>query len=126
MTGSSKILPTTNLVEYINYYDLTDVVLIPLVKSSWNSYKSVLKILEAATKKLPVICSAVEPYIELSDFPGIMWVNNNNWLDHIRFSIKNPTAVKDMGEQLAERVWKEYSLDSWNIVRKQVFESLVP
>ena len=33
-TGSCKILPTTNLVEYIDYYDLTDVVLIPLVKSS--------------------------------------------------------------------------------------------
>ena len=83
-----------------------------------------MKILEASAKKLPVICSAVEPYIEMSDFPGIMWVNSNNWLDHIRFSIKNPQAVKDMGEQLAERVWKEYSLESWNIVRKQVLESL--
>lgn len=125
-TGSHRILPTTNLDEYIDYYDQADVALIPLVSTEWGSYKSVLKVLEASCKRLPVICSAVEPYIELQDYPGIMWIKSpDDWLTHIRWCIKNPQGVKDVGEKLAEQIWKNYDLKVWNQVREQIIKSLV-
>ncbi len=125
-TNSHRVLPTANLDDYIDYYEQGDVALIPLCSNPWTSYKSVLKVCEASTKRLPVICSAVEPYTELSDYPGIMWVKDSNqWIEHIRWCIRNPQEIKDLGEQLAERVWKDYSLETWNQVRVQVINSLV-
>lgn len=125
-TGSYKILPTADLDNYINYYDQADIVLIPLRKDNWNSYKSTLKIMEAACKELPVICSAVEPYYpEFMDYPGIYWVHKpGDWLDHIKYCIKNREKVAQEGKLLAERIKEEYSLLKWNITRKEIFESL--
>lgn len=124
-TNSYRILPSVNLDEYLSYYDMADVSLIPLTDHSWNSYKSVLKVLEAATRKLPVICSKVEPYTDLIPCEGIMWINNNQWYDSIKYCIKNPQYVKDMGEKLAGWIWKEYDLITWNETRKQLLNSLV-
>lgn len=125
-SNSYRILPSINLDDYLSYYDMADVSLIPLQQHSWNSYKSVLKVLEAAVKKIPVICSKVEPYYpELRDYPGILWVEGTNWLDPIKFCIKNKEEAQAMGEELAAKVWKEYDLIIWNNVRKQLLERLV-
>jgi len=124
-TNSYRILPSINLDEYLEYYSMADVALIPLGDKSWNRYKSILKVLEASCKKLPVICSKVAPYTELEHCEGIMWVENNNWLDHIKWCIKNPQGVKDKGEQVAEYIWKNYQLTVWNETRKQLLNSLV-
>lgn len=125
-TNSYKVLPSVNLDHYLRYYDIADVALIPLVDNTWNGYKSVLKVLEASTRKLPVICSKVEPYYpELKDYKGIMWVENNNWVDPIKWCIKNPQGVKVMGEQLAEDIWENYNLITINETRKQILNSLM-
>lgn len=124
-TGCAEILPAKDLVEYIEFYDYADVSLVPLRDHSWNSWKSTLKLAEAATRNLPVICSNVAPYSDLQDVPGVMWVDNNNWLDHIRKSIKEPEYRKDMGQQLREYARKNWELTEWNKVRKQVFTSLL-
>lgn len=125
-TNSYRILPSDDLDTYINYFDMADVSLIPLTEHSWNGYKSNLKILESSAKHVPVICSKTEPYYpEMKDYPGIMWVEKNDWLSHIKWCIKNPAVVKDMGEQLAEKVWQDYHIHKWNEVRRQLFNSLV-
>lgn len=125
-TGSSRVLPSANLDDYINYYDQADIALIPLVANDWNSYKSELKIVEAGCKAVPVICSKVLPYSELYGKEGIMWVESpNQWIEHIRYCIKNPEYVKDMGQKLHEWVIKEYDLLEWNKVRYELFKSLL-
>jgi hypothetical protein len=125
-TNSYRILPSDDLDTYINYFDMADVSLVPLTNHPWNSYKSNLKILESSAKHLPVICSKTEPYYPaMSSYPGIIWVENNDWLTPIKWCIKNPAVVKDMGEQLAEKVWQDYDLIKWNEVRRQLFNSLV-
>jgi glycosyltransferase involved in cell wall biosynthesis len=48
--------------QYMNFYNEADACLVPLVDSKFNSMKSNLKVLEAATKNAPVICSNVNPY----------------------------------------------------------------
>ena len=125
-TNSFKILPSTNLDDYINYYDQADVALVPLCKSDWNSYKSELKIMEAGCKQIPVICSNVEPYSTLKGKPGIMWVDTpDDWIKHIRYCIKNPEFVKEQGQALSEWVKEEFDLLKWNETRKQVLKNLI-
>ena len=126
-TMSYRILPTTNLDEYINYYDQADVALCPLVDTSWNSYKSTLKIQEAACKAIPVICSKVLPYYPvLKDCPGILWVESPaQWLEHIKRCLKNPVQLIDMGKQLSEYCKKNYILQDWNKIRKDSILALL-
>lgn len=125
-TGTHRILPTTDLDSYINYYDQADVALIPLVKNEWNSYKSELKLIEAGCKGIPVICSAVEPYSTLMGNRGIMWVEKpDDWLTHIRYCIKNPGFVKESGIHLANVVREKYNLLQWNEVRLELFKKLM-
>lgn len=125
-TRSHRILPATNLDEYINYYDQADVAIVPLCDTEWNSYKSELKIVEAAVKGIPVICSAVEPYSTLRPCEGIMWVENpGQWLEWFKYCVKNPEFVKDQGAKLNNWVKEEYDLLKWNETRKQVFKSLL-
>lgn len=124
-TNSYTILPSIDLDKYLTYYNLADVALIPLQDNSWNQYKSNLKILEASTRKLPVICSRVCPYTDDSIEP-IMWVEKpSDWVDHIKWCIKNPQGVKDMGHKLAEYVWSTYNMSTVNETRKQVLNSIV-
>lgn len=122
----STILPTRSLEDYLTFYDQADVVLIPLHQSEFSKHKSILKILEAATRELPVICSRVLPYTEVEDYPGIMWVDSKtSWLDHIKYCIKNPSFVREAGQALAEKVKENYNLFTWNETRKQIFEHII-
>lgn len=126
-TKSYRTLPSTNLDEYINYYDQADVALIPLVENNWNSYKSTLKIVECSVKAIPAICSKVAPYWpELKDAPGILWVEKpDDWITHIKWSINNPVKVIDLGKTLMEYGKKHFELTEWNEIRFAVFTNLM-
>lgn len=125
-TGTHRVLPSADLETYIDYYDQADVALIPLCNTEWNNHKSELKIIEAGCKGIPVICSKVLPYSNLYGREGIMWVENqDDWIKHIRYCIKNPNFVKDMGQKMSEWVRKDFDLLKWNETRKQVIKSLV-
>ena len=55
-----------------------------------------------------------------------MWVETpDDWIKHIRYCVKNPNFVKDMGHKMSEWVKEEYDLLKWNNVRKEVFKNLV-
>jgi hypothetical protein len=126
-TGNSWCLPSRSVDDYLTFFDDADVVLVPLVKNGFNAHKSVLKILEAATRKLPCIVSKVEPYYpELKDVPGIMWVEKgSDWLTYIRYCIKNPSFVRESGAALAEKITEMYDLTVWNKTRRQILEHLI-
>jgi len=125
-TNSYRILPSAQLDTYIDFYDQADVSLIPLRETNFNSYKSELKIVEAGCKGIPVICSKVLPYSTLYGKEGIMWIEtSNDWIKHIKYCIKNPEYVKDMGAKLSEWVREDYDLIKWNKTRKELFKSLI-
>lgn len=135
LTKASKIIynrpicstnPDASPDDYMTVYDEADVALIPLVRNTHNSCKSILKVIEAVSRNLPVICSSVLPYTELATFPGIMWVNKaSDWLTHIRYCIKNPAFVKESGMALAEQIKKSYDLRDWNKVRYDIYKHLI-
>lgn len=124
-TGSYELMEARPLDKYIEFYNEADVAIMPLTENIFNSCKSPLKILEAGTMGLPCIVSAVEPFIQLKDAPGILWVNKpTDWLTHIRFCIKNPQWVKEQGEALRQYIDTNFNLKTWSQIRYNIIKSL--
>jgi glycosyltransferase involved in cell wall biosynthesis len=108
--------------QYMNFYNEADACLVPLVDSKFNSMKSNLKVLEAATKNAPVICSNVKPY---SECKHIIRVNNqSDWFANIKKVVKDATYRQEMGLANGEWCRENFNLIKVNNLRKQVFESL--
>jgi glycosyltransferase involved in cell wall biosynthesis len=108
--------------QYMNFYNEADACLVPLVDSKFNSMKSNLKVLEAATKNAPVICSNVKPY---SECKHIIRVNNQaDWFNNIKKVIKDAIYRQEMGLANGEWCRENFNLVKVNNLRKQVFESL--
>jgi glycosyltransferase involved in cell wall biosynthesis len=108
--------------QYMNFYNEADACLVPLVDSKFNSMKSNLKVLEAATKNAPVICSNVKPY---ADCKHIIPVNNqSDWFTNIKKVVKDAIYRKEMGLANGEWCRENFDLVKVNKLRKQVFESL--
>jgi glycosyltransferase involved in cell wall biosynthesis len=103
--------------EYYSLYQFADVCLIPLIPNRFNSYKSNLKILEAANLGLPVIVSNVHPY---KGFPPelVNYVNTQqDWYRHVRRLIRDPTFAAQQGQALKEYVNEVYNFDKINEAR---------
>jgi glycosyltransferase involved in cell wall biosynthesis len=107
--------------QYMNFYNEADACLVPLVDSKFNSMKSNLKVLEAATKNAPVICSNVKPY---SECKHIIRVNNqSDWFTNIKKVVKDAIYRQEMGLANGEWCRENFDLVKVNKLRKQVFES---
>ncbi len=110
---------------YMQLYENADIMLIPLEKSDWHSCKSNLKVLEAASKKIPCIVSRVEPYSLDTDAP-VLWVDTQkDWNIHLNNLILNPKLRIDLGEQLYEWAKEKYDLIKINERRKELFRSII-
>lgn len=109
---------------YMQMYENADIMLIPLEGSEWHGCKSNLKILEAASKRIPCIVSNVSPYNLDSDAP-VLWVNNQrDWFEHLNYLILNPIARQELGNKLYEWAKKKYSIETVNIGRRIAFAHL--
>ena len=106
--------------EYYQMYLESDIKLIPLRKSTFNGYKSNLKILEAAGKGVPVIVSKVHPYL---GFPEDV-VYYENWDKNIRALVEDKDLREAKGKALFEYCAKNFNFDEINIRRKDLFKSL--
>jgi glycosyltransferase involved in cell wall biosynthesis len=109
--------PVTN---YYEAYQYADICLVPLIDSNFNQYKSNLKVLEAANLELPVICSKVNPYLDL---PVLYAENNLEWVRHIKRLVDSKKAQKECGKELKEFCDKHYNFEKINNMRKQIFEA---
>lgn len=128
-TNSKKldhtILKGTTPDKYMSMYEQADIMLVPLLQSDWAAGKSNLKLLEASVKSVPVICSAVAPYINDKDAP-VLWVHNqSDWYKHLKFLINNKNAREDYGQKINEWAKRRYNLTEVNIARKAAFTSII-
>ena len=118
LAKSYNIYGSLPLLDYLNHYESADVCLIPLEESTFNSCKSILKIIEAALTGTPCIVSNTLPYSELSECPGILWVNKpSDWIKHIKFITKNPDWIKPAGEALHKYISIRYDIRYWAKMR---------
>jgi glycosyltransferase involved in cell wall biosynthesis len=106
---------------YMDMYKNADIMVVPLLQSDWSACKSNLKLLEAATKGIPVICSKVEPYASDMDAP-VLWVEKqSDWFKHLNFLINNKNARLDYGQNLKEWAARKYDFFAINNKRKTAF-----
>jgi glycosyltransferase involved in cell wall biosynthesis len=120
-----EILNGTTPDKYMSMYENADIMLIPLLANDWSACKSNLKILEASVKSIPVICSAVEPYISDIDAPVLWAKNQTDWYKHLNFLINNPHERKQLGEKLHNWAKEKYNLFEINKQRFATFENLI-
>ncbi len=117
--GIKKALP---IMEYMNFYNEADISVVPLVESKFNGMKSNLKVLEAATKKIPVIVSNVDPY---KGCPYAIKVSNQtDWYKSIKKVTTDAIYRKEMGEANHQWCSENFHLDKINALREQLYRSL--
>jgi hypothetical protein len=124
-TLNHEVLNAKPVLEYMELFRHADIMLVPLKPTEWSSYKSNLKLLEAAVKGIPVICQAVEPYIFDKDAP-VLWVHKSeDWYKHLNFLIHNKNAREDYGQKIHEWGIQNYNLRTINEARRNALASLV-
>jgi glycosyltransferase involved in cell wall biosynthesis len=114
--------------DYGTLYNEIDVALVPLVETSFNSFKSQIKIIEAGFFKKAVIVSNVMPYtIDCKKHNSILISpskRNEGWGVAIKSLIHNPERAKELGEKMYETVKDKYNMDNVNISRNQLYKLL--
>jgi len=122
---NTEVLEALPVERYYFMYSKCDIALIPLLSTKFNTFKSNLKILEAANIGSPVIVSRVHPYL---DFPEelVNYVSGNDtWYKQINKLIKNPELIKEQGKALKEYCERNFDFNLINLKRKQIFDETV-
>lgn len=121
----NRKLTSTLPNNYMSHFEHADIMLIPLQKSDWHACKSNLKILEAASKRIAVICSDVEPYNRDKVAP-VLWVKNQgDWYKHINYLLNNPQERIKLGEELYKWAKINYNYEQIGATRREAFGNLV-
>lgn len=117
--------PQQSLDNYMSLYDGHKIALAPLEKNNFNMCKSNLKVLEAAAKGLPIVCSKTLPYYNNIDKDVVIFGNSeNSWRSAVTKLLKDEVYRQDKAEQLAEHCRTHYQMKDANEIRRQIIESL--
>jgi len=117
-----ELLEVLPVEEYYHAYSKCDIALIPLVPGRFNSFKSNLKILEAANIGSPVIVSEVDPYLGFPKRVVNYVQKQSDWSSMVRYLVKHPDKAKEQGQALKEYCDIHYNFEKINKERKQIFE----
>ncbi len=112
--------------EYYQLFSYADIMLIPLKKSNFNQYKSNLKILEAAGKRIPVVVSAVHPYLGFPEDLVNYASDSQMWIHWVNKLVNDKGFRLEQGERLYEYCKTHYNFFEINKKRQEAFTSLIP
>jgi hypothetical protein len=118
-----KIYNYNEVTSYMAAYCDSDISLIPLLDSKFNSMKSNLKVLETAAKKNPAIVSNVHPYKGF--YPACHVNSQKDWYYWIKLLTKDPDARKSYGNDLYEYCNKNFNLHEVNKRRFAIYNKLI-
>jgi glycosyltransferase involved in cell wall biosynthesis len=117
-----ELIEALPVADYYYAYSKCDIALIPLCDTRFNSFKSNLKILEAANIGANVIVSNVHPY---KDCPYVNYVDEpQDWHKWVKWLLSNPDDAKEQALQLQKYCDEHYNFETINQKRKQLFEQL--
>lgn len=121
----AKLVQGTSVFKYGEVYRHFDIVLAPLLDTPFNNCKSELKIVEAAAYSLPIICSAVYPYLYHNGNDGVIFATRNNWKQSIEKLIDAGRSVREsMGRSNFEYCNTYHNLELHNLTRLAVYQRL--
>jgi len=117
------VLTSLPVNEYMNHFSHADVMLLPLEKTGWHGMKSNLKLIEAAAKRIPVIVSKVDPYIDF-DPPVFHVERQKDWFEYVNLFVNNPGMVELWGNKLYD--WaQQFSMENVCKKRSECYSSLL-
>lgn len=126
-TNGLKLKPTiynyNPVTEYMAAYCDSDISLIPLVDSKFNSMKSNLKVLETASKKNPAIVSNVHPYKGF--YPACHVNSQKDWYYWIKLLTHDQAARTQYGNDLYDYCNKNFNLHEVNKQRFAIYNKLI-
>jgi len=113
--------------DYLNIYNVLDVVLVPLVKNEFNQYKSELKIVEAGFYKKPIIVSDVEPYRRfLKDGENCLVVHKHrDWAKHAKSLMSDKRLREKLGNNLYRDMKEHFDLKKITEKRYEYFKKII-
>ena len=117
-----KIYNYNEVTKYMAAYADSDISLIPLADTKFNSMKSNLKILETASKYNPAIVSNVHPY---KDMPVCYVDRQKDWYYWTHLLVNDEAARIDFGERLFEYCNKNFNLHEVNKKRFAIYSKLI-
>lgn len=112
------VLPGLPPHEYYRNYGAADICVAPLIDSAFNSMKSNLKVLEAAHSGLPIVCSKVNPYLDL---PVLYAEKQTDWFKHLNMLVHDKDARMEYGRVLQEYCQRNYDYKTINQKRYEQF-----
>lgn len=131
---------TKDVDNYLRHYDTIDVLLVPLRESTFNSFKSQLKLIEAAFKDTAVICSNFGPYTidgvglfekggVINEKGNVIFVdegrNHKDWAKAIRKLVEHPEYIDLLKKNLKETILPKYNLETLSKERAEFYEKVV-
>lgn len=121
---NTEVLEALRVNDYYAMYSKCDIALIPLLETKFNSYKSNLKILEAANVSAPVIVSRVHPYLGFPEDLVNYVDSRNTWFSQITKLLSSPGQARYQGRQLQKYCSEHFNFNRINDQRKQIFYDL--
>lgn len=106
--------------EYMSGYE-GDILLVPSKNTQFNSFKSNLKVLEAAAMGIPAVVSQFDPYLGL---PVNYALGEAEWLKEIE-ALMDPDHRKACAKRLQEFCHEHYDMNKWSEKRLEVYESIL-
>lgn len=117
-----EVLEPKSVTEYMSLYDGIDVVLAPLENTEFNKTKSALKILEAATREIPVIGSHL--YLEKGFNCFIPVKNSGDWYKTIKSFLKN-RDYRALGREIKQFLMEKYPYNIAVDKRKELLDFVI-
>jgi hypothetical protein len=92
-----------------------DINLAPLKQDQFNSYKSAIKVIEAALVGVPTVASATAPYREAIEHgvTGLIAQSEAEWEQHLESLISNIDLRRSIGHSAAKYCSSAYSPEAW-------------
>lgn len=115
-----KTIEWTGVENYMDGYQ-GDILIVPSKATEFNSYKSNIKVLEAAAVNVPVVVSKAEPYLNL---PVNYFSGENEFVSQITKLVEDEIYRKDCADQLREFCLKNYNMPDWADRRLKIYEDV--
>lgn len=113
-----------SLDEYMHLYEGHGVAVAPLQNTLFNRCKSNLKVLEAGCRGLPIVTSAIHPYVNEIDVGVVRYAKSEHeWRHELHYLLRDEVYRRERGEALAQHVRSHYSMRHANGLRRQLLES---
>ncbi len=125
LTADGKIpystVEWTDTENYMSSYK-GDILVVPSKDSLFNSYKSNIKVLEAAALNIPVLVSRAEPYLwmKANYFSG-----DKEFVSELTRLVNSEEYRKTSAQRNREFCLENYSLDNWADKRLKIYEQIL-